>query len=62
MCHEEPGYLSRYSNRLDGRGSFPGSGKIFLYTITSISSVGSTQASYPVGTEGCFPGDKAAGV
>jgi hypothetical protein len=37
------GYLSRYSDGLDGQGSIPGRGKIFLLSIASTLALGFTQ-------------------
>jgi hypothetical protein len=60
----EPGKLSRYSDRLrkgrpKGRNSIPGEAKNVLL---SMSSRLVHSASYPMDTEGYFPGSKAAGA
>jgi hypothetical protein len=47
---------------LDGRGSIPGRGKIFLLSTVSIPVLRSNQSSYPMGTGGSFRGVKAAGA
>jgi hypothetical protein len=39
----EPGYLSRHSDRLNGLGSMPGWGNIFLFTPVSTPDLGPTQ-------------------
>jgi hypothetical protein len=45
---------------LDGRGSMSGRGKrfYFLHTVQTVTTL--HPASYPVGTEVSFPGDKVA--
>jgi hypothetical protein len=59
--------ISRYSvvsittsYGLDGQGVGPGMVKNFLHVVQTGS--GAHPASYPVGTEGSFPGGKAAGA
>jgi hypothetical protein len=36
-------------------------GEILLFSITSKPDPGASLAFYTMGTEGCFPGDRAAG-
>jgi hypothetical protein len=45
---------------LNGRGSIPDSGKIFLFSIIVQTVSGAHSASYPVDTTGCFPGSEVA--
>jgi hypothetical protein len=48
--------MSPYSYGLDGRGSIPVKGKIFLFSIA-----GPHPASFTVGTRSSFPGVKRLG-
>jgi hypothetical protein len=47
---------------LDGPGSSPGRGKIFLFSTASRPTLGAHPASYPMGSRGSFLRGKAAGV
>jgi hypothetical protein len=47
---------------LKGRGSTPGSGKIFVFSTVSRPVLGLHPASHQMGTEGSFPGSKTAGA
>jgi hypothetical protein len=44
---------SRYSHKLDGRGSIPGRGREFLYSIASRPALGPTQPHIQ-----CIPGER----
>jgi hypothetical protein len=57
--YHRPGVICRYR---DGRGLFPAGARDFsLFYSVQIGS-GAHPASYPMGTEGDFPGGKAAGA
>jgi hypothetical protein len=47
---------------LDGQCLIPGWGQIFLFSMASRLWLWAYPASCPMGMEGCFPGDKEAGV
>jgi hypothetical protein len=47
---------------LDGWGWIPGRGKRFYLLYSVQTGSGAHPASYPRGTEGCFPGGKVAGA
>jgi hypothetical protein len=47
---------------LDGQGSIPNRGKIFLFFIVSRPALGPHPDSYPMGTRDFFTGDKVAGT
>jgi hypothetical protein len=51
ICHEKPGWLSRYSDGLES----PYGGKIFLFSSVQTGS-GVLSTSYPIGTRGSFIG------
>jgi hypothetical protein len=59
ICYE-PGYLSRYSDELDGRGSIPERGKIFFSSSQRADLLWRSPTSYRIGTGGFFTGFKAA--
>jgi hypothetical protein len=56
--------MSRYRDglKLDGRGSIPARGKIFLYSGSVQTSSGAHRTSYSVGSGSSFGGSKAAVV
>jgi hypothetical protein len=47
--------------RATSSGLIPGRGKIFLFSIAFRQALMAHPASYPMGTWGDLPGDKAAG-
>jgi hypothetical protein len=53
--------LSRYSDRLKGRGSIPGRAKIFLFSTVQ-TAFATHPALDPLGNAADFPGGKAAGA
>jgi hypothetical protein len=58
--HSSVGIATRL--RVGDRGSNPGRNRGFFLLHIVQTSTGSHSASYPVGTGGCIPGDKAAGA
>jgi hypothetical protein len=46
----------------DGRGSKPGRGIFFIFSIASKTGSEAHSASYPMDTAGFFPGDKTTGT
>jgi hypothetical protein len=50
------------TGRSDDSGSIPGGGEEFFFRHHVQTGSGAHPASYPMGTGGSFPGDKAAGA